>query len=966
MVVQNWRTTQLWKLLLQEGRSTDNTRSYIASWLDDVEILLAKSNTAPMDFTLHDHDHSYRVAERMASLLSANTMELLSDFEIGMLLMSAYLHDVGMNPNRSAVRSIRDFLFTGASEGLENSEAELLQRWLDETYPGVEPPVGQELGGRERLHYAEYLTAYFCRHRHNDWSEKFINERAARSASPPYPAWTDDLILLCKSHHYGLNELLDDSFNLRVVGSGHKLVNLRYLAAALRLSDVLDFDPERTPSVIVSQRSVDPKSHIYWHKDHDIALTSDVRTGQTLITARTPSARIHRAVLETADAVDLELQTCAAIKDQNGYARGFALETSNHYEWVWSRSSARDIAPRSNSFVYMDGAFRPDPLRVISLVSGTRLYSTPLSSIRELLQNSFDAVREQISLECLSNPNALDSIPTVHHVSLFWEEIGEHTWLVCSDTGVGMTKRVLERNFLVAGSTPRAEVLELQRACATKNIKFSRSGEFGIGVLSYFMVADTIVVETRASDEAHRERDDSGWSFYIDGIAGFGELRKLQGNQRGTTVKLRIKPSMVEVLRRELGPYLQSLLARIPCVLSIKLPNFERQLCEGWAKNWDDFRTELLSRGTGHREEDAEVHARRAEWQTIVDEPARRIRLFGPSIGELPNALGVFRISLPYFSLDEGPSLKYLHKRGDAFQVCAWGHFVQPRPIVLVSWRGSTLPRSDRFGDPAGISNHLGDRETPLIIEIDLDQGAVISANRERLQIEMRDIILNQIETAADRILSNFVAAQRNSTTFSALSPKWIARIKSKTIAERASSNWFAQQGDVIHWRPVRFPALTHGSTDIIQNRFRAVKSILSNGIFYDERGYQVAAPLANLRPSSIVFFGNKQLPYIRIRYDGVSLNPYFRADRSWREQLVDAEFPREMCNVVAIRESITRFILNRRHPVAKLASPKALETYLSRFGEHADSDVNKSLDHITDAEMAACWLISKSSAIQR
>jgi hypothetical protein len=293
VVVQNWRTTRLWKLLLQEGRSTDNTRSYIASWLDDVEILLAKSNTAPMDFTLHDHDHSYRVAERMASLLSANTMELLSDFEIGMLLMSAYLHDVGMNPNRSAVRSIRDFLFTGASEGLENSEAELLQRWLDETYPGVEPPVGQELDGRERLHYAEYLTAYFCRHRHNDWSEKFINERAARSASPPYPAWTDDLILLCKSHHYGLTELLDDSFNLRVVGSGHKLVNLRYLAAALRLSDVLDFDPERTPSVIVSQRSVDPKSHIHWHKDHDIALTSDVRTGQTLITARTPSARIQ-------------------------------------------------------------------------------------------------------------------------------------------------------------------------------------------------------------------------------------------------------------------------------------------------------------------------------------------------------------------------------------------------------------------------------------------------------------------------------------------------------------------------------------------------------------------------------------------------------------------------------------------------------------------------------------------------
>ena len=100
------------------------------AWLDDVEILLAKGGTAPLNFTLHDDDHSFRVAKRMVELLPDETLGRLSDFELALLLSSAYLHDIGMNPRREIVGQVRDFLLSGESADLNVHEGRELQRWL--------------------------------------------------------------------------------------------------------------------------------------------------------------------------------------------------------------------------------------------------------------------------------------------------------------------------------------------------------------------------------------------------------------------------------------------------------------------------------------------------------------------------------------------------------------------------------------------------------------------------------------------------------------------------------------------------------------------------------------------------------------------------------------------------------------------------------------------------------------------
>jgi hypothetical protein len=64
--------------------------------------------------------------------------------------------------------------------------------------------------------------------------------------------------------HEGYTELLKESFDPRPAGRYGEVVHLRYLACVLRVADILDVDPERTPPVLFHYRDIASKSVIYW------------------------------------------------------------------------------------------------------------------------------------------------------------------------------------------------------------------------------------------------------------------------------------------------------------------------------------------------------------------------------------------------------------------------------------------------------------------------------------------------------------------------------------------------------------------------------------------------------------------------------------------------------------------------------------------------------------------------------
>jgi HD superfamily phosphodiesterase len=99
--------------------------------MPNIEGVLKSGGTAPLDFTLHDAEHSFRVAERMADLLDDTGLANLSEFEAALLLLSAYLHDIGMTPNAELANRHWNFIATGERDLLTPEEERSLQQWLD-------------------------------------------------------------------------------------------------------------------------------------------------------------------------------------------------------------------------------------------------------------------------------------------------------------------------------------------------------------------------------------------------------------------------------------------------------------------------------------------------------------------------------------------------------------------------------------------------------------------------------------------------------------------------------------------------------------------------------------------------------------------------------------------------------------------------------------------------------------------
>jgi hypothetical protein len=314
-----------------------------AQTLEDAERILVSGGTSPTDFTLHDAEHAFRVAERMVDITPPDVFETLSLYELALLLQSAYLHDIGMTPQQSNEQAVHAFLATGDPSGLEALEQRALQRWLDDDEHGAAVPILSHAPSDAQLTLVDVLTAHYIRHRHNDWGVKWIRTQLKSASLGTYNDWLDDLVRLCSSHHSGSAELRTDQFNARPVGTEGAVVNLRYLACLLRVADVLEFDPERTPEVVFRHRNIATGSRLYWWKDH--ALTLVVRHDQVLLTARPPSAQIYRAVQDTLAQVDAELSLCAALEADLPFDHCAGLGRSSPHRWDLPSKATANILP---------------------------------------------------------------------------------------------------------------------------------------------------------------------------------------------------------------------------------------------------------------------------------------------------------------------------------------------------------------------------------------------------------------------------------------------------------------------------------------------------------------------------------------------------------------------------------------------------------------------------------------------
>ena len=132
--------------------------------------------------------------------------------------------------------------------------------------------------------------------------------------------------------------------------------------------------------------------------------------------------------------------------------------------------------------------FTIDQERVLDLLTGHTLYNDPSVCIRELVQNSIDAVRLQHFDQDRTRAREEGEI------EIRWNSDSRE--LTVKDNGTGMSQEIIENHLLRVGAS-RYQDPKFKE----DNPDFSPISRFGIGVLSAFMLADDVEITTRYASE---------------------------------------------------------------------------------------------------------------------------------------------------------------------------------------------------------------------------------------------------------------------------------------------------------------------------------------------------------------------------------------------------------------------------------------------------------------------------------
>jgi len=201
--------------------------------------------------------------------------------------------------------------------------------------------------------------------------------------------------------------------------------------------------------------------------------------------------------------------------------------------------------------------FRLADDRIQELLMGEQLYGDSSLAIRELYQNALDACRyRQARRQYLAATEA--PLDEWEGLIVFRQGVENgRRYLECADNGIGMGMGELINAFSQAGVrfADLPEYVEEQSDWRRHGIVLEPNSRFGIGVLSYFMLADDITVTTCRLDRLGRPT-----RRYTVTIAGPGSLFLIRdegpGHESGTTVRLYLRAdaevSCVDLLRRVL------------------------------------------------------------------------------------------------------------------------------------------------------------------------------------------------------------------------------------------------------------------------------------------------------------------------------------------------------------------------------------------------------------------------------
>lgn len=495
------------------------------------------SNGIFEQYTVHNISHINEMLNIAEWLIPKSTKDKMKDAEWLMLTLAIYLHDLGM------VVSKKEF------ENRENNNS-----FLEFKQNTIETATQEykEFVEDEKFLYQEFVRKHHAT-RIRNWLENsnqtlfgeakeqcnILNELLTDLT----PMFKNDLAMICESHH---RNDLDDFNKYKVVSRyGNNIactVNLNYIAIILRCADLLHITNDRTPAIERKLLDVsNPTSVLEWEKQKAVkAVTPQLKRDlegnvNSEIEKDTIEITAYFSGSDTADAYfGLSSYLMYAKKELlicNKIAQLAKKSEGSQYDFPWKYIDESNITTVGFEAKKLEFTIEQD--NILKLLVGHTLYNDSSVVVRELTQNAIDAIKFQ---------NLIDSkkskITNSGKVTIEWDSL--ERILSFSDNGTGMTISDIENYLLKVGASKYR-----QKQFQESYKEFNPISRFGIGILTCFMVANDVDIETNPdnSDEVN--------ILCLRNVNGKYLLKKKKKEEaspyikeHGTIIKLHIRPDV--------------------------------------------------------------------------------------------------------------------------------------------------------------------------------------------------------------------------------------------------------------------------------------------------------------------------------------------------------------------------------------------------------------------------------------
>lgn len=504
-VGEAWRRavedTHLWQKCGNDLAALEHAKSAVLTivdecarhWVEAQDVLLSRTGLAD---PWAAHDYPVRVLGAANRCLSGDIE--LTPIELATLIAVPFLRETALSFGLKLASSVEPANFTRSYQDGPRSDLELTHAMHEHVCRRAEG-LGRRGRTVPRDALAMWLVHQWLASRPSVWTDqgtRTLCERFARVASGTDISltereWCSTLLILIEC-------IGADPADQRLIDALRNQIfsrRIRALAATLWLAGVMAADPRRAPTVVADHVGIGAEVQLSalhaatvnasWQRSSDTFILHAVCDHPALLAMFQEVTRRAASVRNAIDQIDLDPDLAKLLPGSFSH-RGVRPE---NYEGT----PVFDVPLLR---------FQLSDEKVRELLMGRQLYGEPDLAIRELYQNALDACRyRHVRRQYRERLGRALADWSGHITFTQGSDADGREYIECVDNGVGMNKETLMSTFANAGerfvyrSTFRAEQARWQDL--DPPLRLVPNSQFGVGVFSYFMIAEEIQIVTR-------------------------------------------------------------------------------------------------------------------------------------------------------------------------------------------------------------------------------------------------------------------------------------------------------------------------------------------------------------------------------------------------------------------------------------------------------------------------------------